>query len=298
MIDEGLQLCQAHSYDLLTWPGHLTGALLAAARGEIREAADTAHDMDAWAAPRRTGIIGTYACHIRSPAALGQSDFETAFHNAAAVSPPGTLASYTPHALRVFHDLIEAAVHTGRHAEAALHVAAAHDCRLDRLSPRLRLVILTAAAITGSRTDTTALEQAIAEPGNDRRPFDLARIQLTYGSHLRRAKRTTDARRHLATASQIFHRLGAAPWAERADRESRATGISHSITATGLASLTPQRRQIALLAAAGHTNKEIAARLFLSPRTVSTHLYQVFPKLGITSRAALRDALADPTGPE
>jgi DNA-binding CsgD family transcriptional regulator len=62
---------------------------------------------------------------------------------------------------------------------------------------------------------------------------------------------------------------------------------------TGLASLTPQQRQIALLAAAGHTNKEIAARLFLSPQTVSTHLYQVFPKLGITSRAALRDALAD-----
>jgi DNA-binding CsgD family transcriptional regulator len=65
----------------------------------------------------------------------------------------------------------------------------------------------------------------------------------------------------------------------------------------GLASLTPQQRQIALLAAAGHTNKEIAARLFLSPRTVSTHLYQVFPKLGITSRAALRDALGD-TPPE
>jgi DNA-binding CsgD family transcriptional regulator len=63
--------------------------------------------------------------------------------------------------------------------------------------------------------------------------------------------------------------------------------------ARGSASLTPQQRQIALLAAAGHTNKEIAARLFLSPRTVSTHLYQVFPKLGITSRAALRDALAD-----
>jgi DNA-binding CsgD family transcriptional regulator len=61
----------------------------------------------------------------------------------------------------------------------------------------------------------------------------------------------------------------------------------------GLSSLTPQQRQIALLAAAGHTNKEIAARLFLSPRTVSTHLYQVFPKLGITSRAALRDALGD-----
>jgi DNA-binding CsgD family transcriptional regulator len=83
----------------------------------------------------------------------------------------------------------------------------------------------------------------------------------------------------------------------RANRELRATGITVSKADSGLASLTPQQRQIALLAAAGHTNKEIAARLFLSPRTVSTHLYQVFPKLGITSRAALRDALADTDTP-
>ncbi|MFD1938490.1 MULTISPECIES: AAA family ATPase [Nonomuraea] len=293
LIEEGLQLCGTHGYDLLVWPGRLTGALLAAARGDFRKAADTARDMDAWAAPRRAGIIGAYASHIRGLAALGQGDFETAFHNAAAISPPGTLAPYAPHALWVFHDLIEAAVHTGRGAQAAAHVAAAREARLDRLSPRLRLVVLAAAAITDPRADTFALEQAIAEPGNDRWPFDLARIQLAYGSHLRRAKRTTDARRHLASASQIFHCLGAIPWAERADRELRATGISRSSPATGLASLTPQQRQIARLAAAGHTNKEIAARLFLSPRTVSTHLYQVFPKLGITSRAALRDALAD-----
>jgi len=96
-----------------------------------------------------------------------------------------------------------------------------------------------------------------------------------------------------ASAADGFRRPrpGAAP--ARADRELRATGITVAAADTGLDSLTPQQRQIALLAAAGHTNKEIAARLFLSPRTVSTHLYQVFPKLGITSRAALRDALAD-----
>ncbi|HEX8005377.1 MAG TPA: AAA family ATPase, partial [Trebonia sp.] len=62
LIDEGLQLCQAHGYDLLTWPGRLIDALLAAARGDTRKAADTARDMDAWAAPRRAGIIGAYAC--------------------------------------------------------------------------------------------------------------------------------------------------------------------------------------------------------------------------------------------
>ena len=249
--------------------------------------------MDAWAAPRRAGIIGAYASHIRSLTALGQADFETAFHNAAAISPPGVLAPYAPHALWVFHDLVEAAIHTGRNAEAAAHVAAARDCRLDRLSPRLRLVVLASETIAEPRADTAALERAISEPGNERWPFDLARIQLTYGSHLRRVKRTTDARRQLAAAAETFRRLGATPWADRADRELRATGITVSTADADLASLTPQQRQIALLAAAGLTNKEIAARLFLSPRTVSTHLYQVFPKLGITSRAALRDALAD-----
>jgi DNA-binding CsgD family transcriptional regulator len=296
LVDEGLELCETHGYHLLAWPGRLTAALLSAARGDCEYATDTARDMDAWATPRRAGIVGAYAAHIRSLTALGQADFETAFHNAAAISPPGIFAPYAPHALWVICDLVEAAIHTGRRAEAAAHVAAARDGRIDRLSPRLRLVVLAGEAITGPRADTdpeTALEQAITETGNDRWPFDLARIQLTYGSHLRRSKRTTDARHQLAAAAEIFRRLGADPWAARADRELRATGITISTSGTGLASLTPQQRQIALLAAAGHTNKEIAARLFLSPRTVSTHLYQVFPKLGITTRAALRDALAD-----
>jgi DNA-binding NarL/FixJ family response regulator len=78
----------------------------------------------------------------------------------------------------------------------------------------------------------------------------------------------------------------------RAGNELRATGLTIGQSeAPGLASLTPQQREIAMLAAEGLTNKQIAERLFLSPRTVGTHLYQVFPKLGITSRAALRDAL-------
>src|SRR6185437_3167805 len=282
LTGEGLRLCDAHGYHLLAWPGRLTAALLSAARGDSQAATDIALSMDAWAAPRRAGIVGAYAAYVRSLTALGQADFETAFRNAAAISPPGTLAPYAPHALWVLLDLVE---------------AAAHDGRLDRLSPRLRLVVLAGQAITEPRAGTAALELAITEPGNDRWPFDLARIQLIYGSHLRRVKRTTDARSQLAAAAEIFRRLGAIPWAARADGELRATGVTVSAAGTGPASLTPQQRQIALLAAAGHTNKEIAARLFLSPRTVSTHLHQVFPKLGITSRAALRDALAD-TPPE
>ncbi|MGX1884795.1 helix-turn-helix domain-containing protein [Streptomyces sp. NPDC055287] len=79
----------------------------------------------------------------------------------------------------------------------------------------------------------------------------------------------------------------------RAAHELRATGLSKGhLGATGPALLTPQQREIAQLAAAGLTNRQIGERLFLSPRTVSTHLHQLFPKLGVTSRAALRDALA------
>ncbi|MFE2417008.1 helix-turn-helix transcriptional regulator [Streptomyces hokutonensis] len=105
---------------------------------------------------------------------------------------------------------------------------------------------------------------------------------------------TTEAHTQLADALDTFERLGARPWTARAGNELRATGLSVGASGvTGPASLTPQQGEIALLAAAGLTNKQIAERLFLSPRTVAAHLRRLFPKLGAASRAALRDALAD-----
>ena len=81
------------------------------------------------------------------------------------------------------------------------------------------------------------------------------------------------------------------PWSQRAATELAATGATR--TARRRVALTPQEREIALLAATGLTNREIATRLYMSHRTVSSHLYRIFPKLGITSRAALRDALSE-----
>ncbi|MFD6530940.1 response regulator transcription factor, partial [Streptomyces sp. NPDC060184] len=100
----------------------------------------------------------------------------------------------------------------------------------------------------------------------------------------------------LTQAAETFERLGATTWTERAHTELRATGTPAPATTTHLATLTWQERRIADLAAGGLTNKEIGERMHLSPRTVSSHLYRVFPKLGITSRAALRDALGKITG--
>jgi DNA-binding CsgD family transcriptional regulator len=151
-------------------------------------------------------------------------------------------------------------------------------------------VVKGSAAIAAPDATALALfEEAVALEGIDRWPFDLARVQLAFGERLRRLRALRHARRHLNAALEAFERLGAQPWSDRAAHELRASGQAGR---PGRSSLTPQERGIAELAAAGLTNKEIGQRLFLSHRTVSGHLHRVFPKLGITSRAALRDALA------
>ena len=103
---------------------------------------------------------------------------------------------------------------------------------------------------------------------------------------------------HLRTALETFRALGAVPWAERAEAELRATGeTARKREISAAEQLTPQERQIAGLVTEGLTNKEIAAQLFLSPRTVDYHLRKVFTKLGIGSRADLIRAGLSPREP-
>ena len=294
LADEGLELSLAHGYPLLTWSFRYRQALITAARGAYDGAHTLTDEMLRWAAPRRIGLAGLAAHHVRSVAALGRGDFEDAYQHATAISPAGVLASHVPLALWVLLDLVDAAVRTGRRTEAAAHVTAMRDAGIAAISPRLALLAAGSHAIAAPDSSALALfEEALAIPGVDRFPFDLARVQLLYGERLRRARATKESRPHLTAALEIFERLGARPWASRAAGELRATGQTQPRADQPASdSLTPQERQIALLAAAGLTNKEIGQRLFLSHRTVGAHLYQIFPKLGITTRAALRDALA------
>jgi len=126
-------------------------------------------------------------------------------------------------------------------------------------------------------------------------PLHRARLQLAYGMWLRRRYQVTDARAPLRAARDTFDALGAAPWARRARQELDAAGERGSPAApSALDLLAPQELQIARLAAQGLTNKQIGQQLYLSHRTVSTHLYRIFPKLAITSRAQLAAALATP----
>jgi DNA-binding CsgD family transcriptional regulator len=124
--------------------------------------------------------------------------------------------------------------------------------------------------------------------------FFQSRLQLAYGTRLRRERRAIDARAHLRAAAEGFEAVGATPWSERAREELRASGetIRHHAP-DRRDELSPQEMQIAQLAAEGLSNRQIAARLFVSHRTVGSHLYKIFPKLGISSRGELAAVLHD-----
>ena len=131
-------------------------------------------------------------------------------------------------------------------------------------------------------------ERALALHQDGRRPFEHARTELAYGTCLRRMRKRMAARQPLGTALDIFESLGATPWAERARQELRACGqTARKRDPSTLLRLTPQELQVARFVAEGRPTREVAAQLFLSPRTVEFHLRNVFTKLGISSRAEL-----------
>jgi DNA-binding NarL/FixJ family response regulator len=154
-----------------------------------------------------------------------------------------------------------------------------------------RLRALTASGEEADRWFTDALRLHATTD----RLLDQARTQLLYGEFLRRARRRVQARPHLQAALDTFEQLGTPLWAERARGELRATGVTTHRRDPGVVNqLTPQELQIMHAVSRGLTNREVAAQLFISPRTVSHHLRKVFDKLGISSRGELiRLALTD-----
>lgn len=293
LLEEALQIAEKLGYGLLAWPARLVQALIASARGDDRRTLELNAVVE-WAQPRGFRAVEWYAWQARGLAALGRGDYEDAYQQACKISPAGTLASHVPHALTVLMDLVEAAVRTGRDAEAAAHVAAMQEANLAGVSSRLALVVGASAAIAAPDDTAYELFQAVlALPGIERWQFDLARVRLAYGERLRRRRAMVAARVQLNAALEVFERLRARPWIDRASTELRATGQTKPRAGDNvLDRLTAQEFEIVSLAASGLTNKQIAERLFLSHRTVSGHLHRAFPKLGVTTRAALRDALA------
>ena len=187
-------------------------------------------------------------------------------------------------------ELIEAGVRGGRPDEAA--------AALDRLSERTQAsgtewALGIEARCRGLLSDDESLyRESVERLVRSRSAVELARSRLLYGEWLRRENRRVDARAQLRVAYEMFSRMGAAAFADRARRELSATGETvRKRTVETVDELTTQEKQVARLAAQGRTNPEIGALLFISPRTVEYHLHKVFPKLGISSRRELRKAL-------
>ncbi len=279
-------------------------ATLLALQGDTAAARARAADALDLIDPLESRSVSVYARRALGTAAAVEGSYEAAYDHLRPVftadgSPVHYHASYPALA-----ELAAAAVRAGRREEAAVIVDRCSRELGQNASPRLRALIDRARGLLADPADAEPhFRAALADPALEHWPFERAQTLLDLAEWLRRRRRIAEARGPLAEALETFRRLGARPWIERTRAESRAAGLDVTDAAPdALAELSPQQRQIIGLAARGLTNREIGERLFLSPRTVGSHLYRSFPKLGITARSQLRDlvegGLATAAGPQ
>lgn len=264
------------------WRGDRQRAATLAARSETRLLEIGAHRMLAMVQ------------FVKGLEAMAAGHFAEAFGQLHRVFDPADPAYHPFVRFWVFGQLVEAAGASGR--EEDLLVVRELLTEFAPLADRTRSPVLL-TGVSYARTllaDSDEAEQrfedALADA--DFSPFERARLQLAYGSWLRRRRRSAQARTHLRQSENSLTAMGLVPWAERARRELRASGETLRHGDDQISRLTPQELQIALLAVEGLSNRAIAEQLFLSPRTVSTHLYRIFPKLGITARSGLARVLS------
>jgi DNA-binding CsgD family transcriptional regulator len=225
-------------------------------------------------------------------AALTSGRHADAFASADRLFDPADSAYHPVISSWLIADLAEAARHIDRLDDARRRIAQVEASAGERPGTWIAIVLRHARALVAEPAEAgERFEEALASDLT-RWPFQRARIQLAYGQWLRRHRSVAESRAVLRAARDTFDALGCAPWSEQARRELRASGErSRRRVPEARDELTAQELQIAQLAAEGLSNREIGQRLFLSHRTISTHLYRVFPKLGITSRAELSTAL-------
>ena len=287
-------MCDASGYRFFRWYFDYIVMLLAGARGDTTTAFRLGERVVRWATPRGAGTAVVYANQARTlacrAAVTTSARTSTPRPDPPASSPPTCRTRCG--APWTLSRRPCAPVVTRRPPRTSARL---QDADIAALSPRFALMVAGAEALCADDDEALRLyEKALATPGVDRWPFEVARVRLAYGERLRRTRAIVEARGPLADALATFEWLDAQPWVQRTQKELRAAGLSTAPKSDGplQSTLTPQELEVAQLAASGLTNKQIAERLFLSHRTVGAHLYQIFPKLGITSRAALRDALA------
>ncbi|MEU5259450.1 AAA family ATPase [Amycolatopsis sp. NPDC021455] len=262
-------------------------AEIAALRGDHKQAKTLAGEAErAGLAAGARPVLATVQL-TRGLMGLSEGRFEDAFADLRRLLDPADPAYQL--ALRTFcvAELTEAAIRAGRTGELRDVLAGLEG--LDTPSPALRIGLRYARAVLDP-SDELFAEALRADLSGW--PAERGRVHLAFGEWLRRQRRVVESRTHLRTARETFDALGMAAWAERARRELRGAGESSPNRGPDAREkLTPHELSIAQLAAEGLTNREIGQRLYLSHRTVGTHLHRIFPKLGVSSRADLAGML-------
>ncbi len=261
-------------------------------RGDEEAAEQASADAERIAAAVGANNIVALAQFGRVAAALGAARHQDAYRAAGRLFDPSDPAYHPAMASWIIGDLAEAAVHAG-HAEAArARVAQVEVAAGDNPTTWIALSLRHARAMLADDEQAAVLFEEALAADLGRWPFQRARLLLAHGEWLRRQRRIADSRGPLRAARDIFDGLGCTAWGGRARRELRASGeSSRRYDPAARDQLTAQELQIAQLAAQGLSNLEIGHRLYVSHRTVGTHLYRIYPKLGITSRGQLDSVL-------
>lgn len=287
--DEAVRLADETSQPVWGATARIAAALLAGLRGDAG-VADLLAQAGRVAAGSRLPMSSLLAGIqlARGVTDLGAGRYESAYGQLRRMWDPREPCFHHVQRFWSLGYLAEAAAHSGRRREGRLLLADIERLIGDRPCPAAEIGVFFANTVLADDDSAQSwYEAALIGPGSEL-PWHRARIQLNYGSWLRRHRRARESRPQLRTARQTFEALGASAWANRADVELRATGEKGWTPAIrGWDLLSPQESQIAQLAAQGLSNKEISEQLFLSHRTVGSHLYRIFPKLGISSRAQL-----------
>jgi DNA-binding CsgD family transcriptional regulator len=281
---EGLRLArEIGQFDLVAYQLVLL-ALIAAHRGQEDECRSLAAQGHELASARRFTLVASLANWALALLELELGRTEEAFLRAREIST-------TPAVLSMAGvDRIEAAVRAGEVATAHEWLAYYESWAECAGAAWVRAVALHGCALLGDNEEESErlFEAALDMHTQAARPFERARTELAFGEFLRRARRPRLAREHLRAALDGFDALGAELWAERARVELRASGqTARRRVADTRDQLTEQELQIAHFVAQGLSNRDVAAQLFLSPRTIAAHLRNVFRKLGISSRTEL-----------
>jgi ATP/maltotriose-dependent transcriptional regulator MalT len=267
-------------------------SLIAGMRGDEHAAEQAAAHAERVAVAAGANITVAFAQFGRIVAALGSGRHADAYNLANRLFDPEDSAYHPVISSWLIGDLAEAALHLDRVEDARARVEQVEAAAGDSPGSWIALGLGHARALLADDLEAEERFGAALQADLARWPFQRARTQLAYGQWLRRQRRVADSRDPLRAARDAFDALCCQSWGDQARRELRASGeSSRRRVPEARDQLTAQELQIAQLAAEGLSNREIGQKLFVSPRTVSTHLYRIYPKLGISARTELASAL-------